>query len=269
METPVRVTDDIHVLPSYFPIPGFGLVPVNAFVLKAKEPVLVDTGLHKDSVAFLEALESVIEPRELRWLWLTHPDQDHVGSLRPLLDMVPDLRLVTTFLGYGILSLFEEVPLDRVYLVNPGQELDVGDRTLTAVKPPTFDNPATTGFFDSKSMAFFSSDCFGALLAEPAEDAGAIDEAVLRERQILWTSLDSPWLHKVDQAKFASELDGVRQMNPEFLLSSHLPPAGRGLIEFSVKSLASVPDAPPFVGPDQAALTAMLAQMTEGSSVPA
>jgi hypothetical protein len=44
----------------------------------------------------------------------------------------------------GIMSL--SVPLDRVHLVNPGQQLTVGDRTLTAVKPPVFDNPATTGF---------------------------------------------------------------------------------------------------------------------------
>ena len=267
METPVKVTNDIHVLPSYFPIPGFGVVPVNAFVLKSKEPVLVDTGLHQDSGAFLDALQSVIDPSDLRWLWLTHPDQDHVGSLRALLDMVPDLRLVTTFLGYGVLSLFEAVPLERVYLVNPGQELNVGDRTLTAVKPPTFDNPATTGFFDNKSRAFFSSDCFGALLSEPVDDAGAIEESVLRERQILWTSIDSPWLHKVDQTKFARELDNVRQMDAEFLLSSHLPPA-RGLTEFSIKSLASVPDAPPFIGPDQAALTAILVQMTDGTAVP-
>lgn len=38
-------TEDTHVLPTYYPVPGFGILPVNAFVLKAKEPVLVDAGL--------------------------------------------------------------------------------------------------------------------------------------------------------------------------------------------------------------------------------
>jgi hypothetical protein len=70
--------------------------------------------------------------------------------------------LITTFLGYGVLSLFEPVPLDRVYLLKPRESLDIGDRQLTAYKPPTFDNPATTGLYDSKSRALFSSDCFGA-----------------------------------------------------------------------------------------------------------
>ena len=44
--------------------------------------------------------------------------------------------------------------------------ITVGDRTLSAVKPPAFDNPSTTGFYDDKSGVFFSSDCFGALLSE-------------------------------------------------------------------------------------------------------
>jgi hypothetical protein len=44
--------------------------------------------------------------------------------------------------------------MDRVYLVNPGQKITLGDRTLTAIKPPAFDNPSTTGFYDDKSGCF-------------------------------------------------------------------------------------------------------------------
>jgi glyoxylase-like metal-dependent hydrolase (beta-lactamase superfamily II) len=263
VDKPRRINDDITILPSYFPIPGFGLVPVNAFVLESSEPVLVDTGLHQDEPEFMDALRSVIDPSDLRWLWLTHPDQDHVGSLRSVLEEAPRVRLVTTFLGYGVLSLFEAVPLDRVYLVNPGESLDVGDRRLVAYKPPTFDNPATTGLYDTRSRALFSSDCFGALVQAPADDAESIDADDLRQGQVLWTSIDSPWLHKVDESKFAAELAEVRRIEPAHVLSSHLPPAQR-LTEVFLSSLAAVPGAEPFVGPNQAALEAMLAGMTQG-----
>ena len=265
MESARKVTEDIHILPSYFPIPGFGLVPVNAFVLKAKEPVLIDAGLHEDCETFIQTLASVIDPADLRWLWLTHPDQDHVGSLMTLMNENPRLRLVTTFLGLGILGLFEKLALDRVYLLNPGESLDVGDRQLVAYKPPTFDNPATTGFYDTKSRALFSSDCFGALLQSPAETAEAIAVEELRQGQVLWTRIDSPWLHKIDHAKLAADLNVVRQMEPTHILSSHLPPAS-GLTEVFLSSIAAVPDADPFVGPNQAALTAMLAGMTQGAA---
>jgi flavorubredoxin len=81
MFEPYRAAPDIDVLPSYFPIPGYGIVPINAFVLKAAEPVLVDTGLVLLSDEFLPQLSSVMDPEDLRWLWLTHDDMDHIGSL--------------------------------------------------------------------------------------------------------------------------------------------------------------------------------------------
>jgi flavorubredoxin len=84
-------------LPTLFPVPGLGFVPVNAFVLRAAQPVLVDTGLIPEQEAFMAALRAVIEPRELRWLWLTHVDPDHVGSLQRLLDEAPALRVVGNF----------------------------------------------------------------------------------------------------------------------------------------------------------------------------
>ena len=49
MEKVYQVMPDIEVLPSHFPVPGAGFLPVNAFVIKAKEPVLIDTGIGIDS----------------------------------------------------------------------------------------------------------------------------------------------------------------------------------------------------------------------------
>jgi flavorubredoxin len=260
MEAPYKVAEDIYALRTYFPVPTLGLVPVNAFVLRAKEPVLIDTGLIPERDDFMAALRSVIDPKDLRWLWLTHPDADHVGSLERLLAEAPDLRVITTFLGVGILSLSSPLPLDRVFLLNPGDTIDVGDRTLTAVKPPVFDNPATTGLLDSRSGAFFSSDCFGAVLTSPAREAGDIPPAELSRGQFLWGTVDSPWIHKVDRSRLAAELAALRQLAPELILSSHLPPA-RGLTERLLGTLSLLPDAAPFIGPDQAALAKMLAEL--------
>lgn len=261
MEKPTRVEDDIAVLPSFFPVPGFGVIPVNAFLLKAQQPVLVDTGLIADRQQFMENLRSLIDLEDLRWIWLTHPDQDHIGSIHQVLREAPQVKVITTFLGVGIMSLFDPLPMDRVYFLNPGQSIDVGDRRLTAVKPPTFDNPATTGFYDSKSGAFFSSDCFGALLSRPVVEITDVSRDELRQGQSFWATVDSPWLHKVDEAKFARELKSIEQMEPKVVLSAHLPPA-RGMTSEFLRDLAAAPNAQPFVGPDQAALEQMVAQMT-------
>jgi flavorubredoxin len=272
MEQPYRATADIDVLPMYFPIPGFGSLPINAFVIKGQEPVLVDTGSPLDGEGgdatgrFMEALRPVIDPSDLKWIFLTHADMDHVGSVHQILEEAPEARVVTTFLTVGRMSVFRPLPMDRVYLLNPGQSLDLGDRTLTSVQPPSFDAADTAGVYDSKSKTFFSSDCFGALLEGPAEAAGDIAESERRAGQLLWATIDSPWLHKVDSSTFEASLDEIRAMEPETILSSHLP-AAHGMTAELLATLATAPSAEPFVGPDQEALMQMLAQVT-GDPVP-
>jgi len=260
MFEPYQAASDIFVIPSYFPIPGLGILPINAFVLKAAEPVLVDTGIGPLTDEFLPQLSSVIDPEDLRWLWVTHDDPDHVGSLHRLLDEFPRLRLITTFLGVGKMSVSCPPPLGRTYLLNPGQSLAVGDRMLTAVRPATYDAPETTGFFDSKSRAFFSADSFGALMSEPVEDAAEINPEDLRRGMITWTTVDSPWLHSIDLDKFSETLNHLRDMSAEVVLSSHLP-AARGMTDTLLSYLAAVPTTSPFVGFDQPTFESMLAQM--------
>ena len=213
----------------------------------------------------MDSLRRVIDPRDLKWIWLTHADMDHVGSVHQILEEAPEARVVTTSLTVGRMSLFRSLPMDRVYLLNPGQSLEIGDRTLTSVRPPSFDAADTAGLYDSKSKTLFSSDCFGALLPGPAETAGDISESDLREGQLLWATLDAPWLHKVDSTTFAASLNEVRQMEPDMILSSHLPPA-HGMTEQLLSQLAAAPSASPFVGPDQEALLEMLAQLTGATS---
>lgn len=262
MVTSYAATPDIDVLTSNFPIPGFGFVPINAFVIKGSEPILVETGAAVQSADFMQALRSVIDPADLRWIWLSHTDFDHIGSLHQLLAENPRLRVVTTFLGVGIMGLTAPLPMDRVYLVNPGETVTLGDRTLTAVKPPIFDNPCTTGFHDRAAGVLFSSDCFGALLQAVPQNAADLSESDLRDGQVTWATIDSPWIHKVDKDVFEAELDGIRRIAPTLILSNHLPPAPGRLLERLLGSLAAAPGAHPFVGPNQATLDQMLKQMS-------
>ncbi len=74
-----------------------------------------------------------------------------------------------------------------------------------------FDNPSTTGCYDDTSGGF-SSDCFGALLQAVPQNAADLSDTDLRDGQVLWATVDAPWLHKVDQNALASELDSIRNL---------------------------------------------------------
>ncbi|MFE0640595.1 MBL fold metallo-hydrolase [Streptomyces sp. NPDC058877] len=262
-----KVGSDTTVIADSLDVPGIGHIPVNAYVLTAAEPVVVDTGLSVEDRDFVAALGGVMDPADVRWIWLTHPDRDHTGGLFDLLDAAPRARVVTTFLAAGIMSTERALPMDRVYFLNPGQSLDVGDRMLHGFRPPLFDNPATVGFYDDRTRICFSSDCFGGPMpsAEIAESGHASDlkPEELRRAQTLWATIDSPWVHLVDAEKYRATIAPLAELNPEIVLCTHLPPAVR-LTDRMLDTIAAVPDADPFVGPDQAALEQLLASFEPG-----
>lgn len=264
-----RVGRDISALSDQQEVPGIGFIPVNAFVLHAAEPVVVDTGLSLPDRGFMDALGSVIDPEDVEWIWLTHPDRDHTGALFDLLAAAPRARLITTFVGAGIMATERPLPMDRVYFLNPGQSLEVGDRRLTAFRPPLFDNPSTVGFYDDRAGACFTSDCFGAPMptAELATcpDVGYVPNGDVHDAQLLWATVDSPWVHTVDTAKYLSSFTTLRDMNPAQILSTHLPPAVGRTGQF-LDMLAAAPNADPFTGPDQAALEQLLAGFEPGTA---
>lgn len=264
-----RVGTDVTVLNDQLEVPGLGHLPINAYVLHADEPVVVDTGVGLPDRHFLNDLAAVIDPVDVRWIYLTHPDRDHTGGLFDLLDAAPRARVITTFIGVGIMSTELPLPMSRVYLLNPGQQLNVGDRTLTAFRPPTFDSPATTGFYDDRSRTLFTSDCFGAPMPTSdlagCPDVREVGSTELRDAQLLWAAVDSPWIHQVSGPAYADSIRALEQFDTDVLLCTHLPPA-IGMGEQLRATLLTAPDAPPFVGPDQRALEAMLASFA--SDVP-
>ena len=263
MITEYRAAPDIDVVSSAATIADFGSLAINAFVMHGDEPMLVDTGAVLEADEFMTALRTVIDPTDLRWIWLSHTDFDHIGSLPALLDENPQLRVITTFFGMGIMGLSSTpLPPDRVRLVNPGEQIRVGDRVLHAFKPPVYDNAVTTGFYDETARALFSADCFGALLPDVPQSAADISATDLRDGQTLWATIDSPWIHNVDRNVFAGNLAQIGRLDPEIVLSAHLPPAPGAMFDTLLDTLAHAPDAPTFDAPDHALLEQMLAGIT-------
>lgn len=267
MDNPYQATPDVHVLPTSLALPGMGVLPINAYVLHSEEPVLVDSGLGFDRGTFIDALSSVIDPSTIRWIWLTHDDADHTGNIESVFEAAPNATLVCHGMAALRMSSWWPVPMDRVHAIRAGDRLAVGDRTLLAVAPPLFDNPMSTGFLDEATGALFSVDSFGAIIPEPTDDAGEIPADALAGGMAGWATVDSPWAHLVDRARFSAVLDGVRELQPTTILSSHLPAARGTSIEHFLSILETVPDAEPAHAPSHEEFSFMVEAMAAPSPV--
>jgi flavorubredoxin len=259
------INDETTMFTSVVPIPTIGNLPVNSYLIRGEQPTLIDTGITPEVPEFDVLLRDLIDPNEIRWIFVTHADRDHVGALGRLLTEAPNATVVTSLLTFGLMSVGSEpIPPERAFLVHEGSTHDVGDRTLRAMRPPAFDNPGTLGVFDPKQSILFSADCFGAPFTTPeavlAEDVASIPDEELEPAQLLWGRFDSPWAHFVDEGRFAENFKRFLQDQPDTVLSTHLPPI-RGDLDRHVKTLTKLPSSPPYVTADQAALEAFMAEM--------
>jgi flavorubredoxin len=229
---PMPVAPATVVLPAYMTIPNLGVLPMSSYLIHGREPVLIDAGPGPLAGVMMAELGKLIDPADLRYVWLTHIDPDHVGALDLLAQAAPDAKFVTTFLGRGKLALQgRPIPDERFVLLDPGQRLVLEDRVLVALRPPTYDAPETIGAFDTATRALFCADTFGALLAGPADDLAAVEPERVREGMISWSAIDVPWLGLTDDRAFRWALHALVDLDPDTILGGHLPPARQRMHE--------------------------------------
>lgn len=261
--------DDTYVLPSFLPVPdvpvpGFGKLMVNSYLIKSREPILVDAGMPIVKEEFLIALWSLIDPQDLRWIFLTHDDGDHTGAMMEILEAAPQARLVTQFVGLARLETAYHIPIRRVDIRNPGDTFTAGDREFTIRRPPLFDSPATSAYFDTKTKVLFCADSFGAVIPDIAELATDIPESAFYEGFSIFNRLNHPWFAMVDQAKFDAALESIRRLEPDIIAGCHAPLAKGPRVEAHLQAMAKLPDQGSLDLPDQAALEGILAQIQGG-----
>lgn len=221
------VAPDTFSLSSFVPVGDLGMLALNAFVIHAAEPILIDTGAAALREPFLAALNDAIDPADLRYIWLSHMDADHLGNLDAVLALAPRARVITNGLGLEKMKLLG-CDVSRVQLFAPGEELDLGDRRIVPLKPPYYDAPETNGFFDTRTRVLFSADAFGALVERAATDAAEFNPDSLRDGMLAWAAVDAPWLSTVDPRTFGGLLRNIERLDPTAIISGHLPVA-RGM----------------------------------------
>lgn len=259
------VAPNVTALTSVAEVPTLGHLAVNAFLLTDGEPLLVDTGFTPERDAFLTELGDVIDLADLRWIWLTHADRDHTGAISDLLSAAPNATVLTSFYTVGLMGCGNQpIPPERAYLVRDGSDVAIGGRRLRAMRPPLFDNPGTLGFLDASTGVLYCSDFLGAALGSAdgalAEDVAEVKPDELSHGQLVWGSVDAPWVHLAASSRLAGAMDAVAALQPMTVLSTHLPPLRVGLEEH-LNRLSALPSLAATQLPDQAAMEAAMAAL--------
>src|SRR5918997_3787761 len=103
--SPVRIAPETFLIPNLAPVEGGFFVQVNSLLVRGEQPVIVDTGAPIHREHWLEQVFSLVEPEDVRWVFLSHDDGDHTGSLHQVLEACPSATLVTNFFAFERLTL--------------------------------------------------------------------------------------------------------------------------------------------------------------------
>lgn len=158
----VGVTDwDRRLFDSLIPLPDG--TTYNAYLVRGSEKTaLLDTVDPDFSETLLAALDSVAR---LDYIVSHHAEQDHSGTIPLVLSRFPEARVVVTAKAKGLLMDLMPIAEERFIVVNDGDTLSLGDKTLRFIHTPWVHWPETMVTYLAEDKVLFSCDFFGSHIA--------------------------------------------------------------------------------------------------------
>ncbi|MBN2371827.1 MAG: FprA family A-type flavoprotein [Vicinamibacteria bacterium] len=212
----IRALDwDLPMFDELIPLPEG--TTYNAYLVQGGEKnALVDTVDGRMTAELMDALAR-IGVEQLHYIVANHAEKDHSGSLPAVLAEYPSAKLVTNSRCAGMLqdSLF--VPRERIQVVDDGETLSLGSRTLQFHLAPGVHWPETMFTLLREDGILFTCDFLGAhfastdLFVTPAVMGGSSIKRYFAE-------IMAPYRPHVRK-----HLAKVREMNPAIVAPSHGP----------------------------------------------
>lgn len=265
--TPLQIAEETYLLRSAHL--GFGAplsVYVNAMLIRGAEPILVDTSSPANHSNWLADVSSLVDLEDIRWVFISHDDEDHTGGLEQVLQLCPNATVVWNWAMNERLSCAFNVPPARQRWLDDGDVLDVGDRELKAIRPPAYDSPTTRGLYDPSTGVYWASDAFATPMpAQPVDNVEDLPPGMWVDGMAMFHHHAlSPWLSMVNRDAYAAEVAKLGALDLKAIASAHAPLVTGSTIRAALEQMAALPDVVPPPHPDQNMLEAMLAGASGG-----
>ena len=132
----------------------------NAYLIRDKKTVLMDTVWKPYDDEFVENLKKEIDLHQIDYIVMNHNENDHSGALPALMAEIPDTPIYCTKKGEAILRGLYHKDWNFVN-VKTGDTLDLGTHQLIFIEAPMLHWPYTMFTYMTGENILFSNDGFG------------------------------------------------------------------------------------------------------------
>lgn len=137
----------------------------NSYFIKGEEKnAVIDTVEPDFAQDFLDNLDD-LGVEKIDYIISSHAEQDHSGSLPHLLKKYPEAEILSSRKAKPMLLDLLELEADKIRVVEDGETLDLGDKTLEFIDTPWVHWPETMSTYLQEENILFSCDFFGSHLA--------------------------------------------------------------------------------------------------------
>ena len=151
----------------------------NSYLIRGDKTALVDTSHAKFRQLYLDALQGLIDPKEIDYLIISHTEPDHSGLVKDFLELAPQAVVVAAKMAIKFLEDLVNQPFEKQVIKN-GETIDLGrGHVIEFVNAPNLHWPDTIFSYDHKSGTLFTCDAFGMHYCSDAtydEDLKAIEK---------------------------------------------------------------------------------------------
>lgn len=143
-----------------YPVPN-GMA-YNSYVIVDEKVAIfdsVDISVYKE---WLESIKKVLGERKPDFFIIHHMEPDHSSSIAKLLEVYPDVTLVSSFLAFKMLGqFFPSKEIKNKIVINEGDKLSLGKHELSFISAPMVHWPEVMMSYETSTQTLFSADAFG------------------------------------------------------------------------------------------------------------
>jgi flavorubredoxin len=149
----------------------------NSYLIQGSEKTALIDAVDESMADVLLGNLSALGIKKIDYIIAQHAEQDHSGSLKRLLEIYPDAKVLGSAKCLDLLMHFDLVSKDRVQEVKDGEKITLGDKSLQFIHAPWVHWPDTIFTYLAEDQILFTCDFLGSHLA--GSDLYASDEAVV------------------------------------------------------------------------------------------
>lgn len=138
-------------------------IAYNSYLIIDKHITIMDSVDKRKTDEWLGKIRNILKDKKPEYFVISHLEPDHSSSIGSLLNVYPDIKIVSNAKVFSLLPQFFNIPnLDELkYEVKEGDTLDLGKYKLKFIMAPMVHWPEVMMTYEETNKILFSADAFG------------------------------------------------------------------------------------------------------------